>query len=110
MKPDELFQNLDPEQVHERVAAAWTFERGWIPVPRFQVHCPQCRSVLIQLSRVGFGQRKGSATKYRCDVSFKCTSCSMFWTHGIPITKAVYNNAGGSEVWSWREIRAALGE
>lgn len=110
MNPCDVFPAYPAEEIEKRVERAWRFIGGWIPCPRFRLVCPVCRSEDVQLSRVGFGLRDNSPTRYRVDVSFKCTVCSAFWTHGVPINKEVYDRAGGSRVVHWREIKEALDE
>lgn len=98
--------------VEAAVDAAWELVGGFIPVPREQIVCPQCRHPVVHLSRMVWHHRRPSALD-RCDVSFKCTRCSLFWTHGIPVpTTAVVASIGqfGVPEAHWRDVREALDE
>lgn len=108
MQITRYFQDLDPDEVHLRVAESWDFVLGWIPSPRFEVRCPQCGAQDLQLSRVNVGKRKNSPIPFRIDISFKCTRCSGFQTFGIPVREEIAKRAGGSRHWHWREIHSLI--
>lgn len=118
-----LFPALSPEEVRERVEKAWRIADGRFPLPRWDVRCPAAPATAlpdspdvhvdgyeVQLSRIHYGKRKGSATIYRADVVLKCTACSVVWTHGVPIEREVYERAlkDHGNTWNWREVREAL--
>lgn len=98
-----LFPSFLPTEVAGRVGQSWTIHAGKFPLPTFQPYCPQCESDAVQLSRINFGMRPHSPSPWRADVSFKCTWCSMFWTHGVPISREVYQKAGGKK-YDWRQV------
>jgi hypothetical protein len=73
--------------VHDDVAKYWTFRDG-VPLPRMYPACPVCRHNLPALSRVRFHERKDSPSRYRCDVGFKCRTCSHYWVHGVVVPRS----------------------
>lgn len=83
-----MTQNLWPrdetaEAVLERVRLCWDFSNGF-PLPKWDMHCPQCRTTDIQIRHFTYFERdKTSKTRFRVDVSFKCRACSLVWTHGV---------------------------
>lgn len=114
--PSPAGQDLAPahsaEEVARRVGEAWDLS-GAVPMPRFVVECPVCRSEEVQLRQVSFGRRKSSPISGRSDVSFKCCACSATWTHGVPVPDAFWRSGverfGGNTAY-WREIVAASGD
>lgn len=123
MQIEDLFH--DSEDVHDRVQENWHFVMDTFPVPDFDLRCPVCHTEAehhigptppvpkgnIQLSNISYGVRNDSAHPYRADVSFKCTRCSYFWTHGVVIPADVYRNATGTQdkkTWRWREVKQAI--
>ena len=106
---------FDAEAVERFVAAHFYLVSGRFPIPKKRPSCPVCATRIIQLSRISYGvhTRPNLDTAYRADVGFKCTNCSAFWTHGVPITHEVYragiaSNPDRVPVWNYREILAEL--
>lgn len=103
----DMFPTVD---VEARVSDYWDMVAGFIPVPKRAIVCPQCGWPVPHLSRMIWHHRESSALD-RCDVSFKCTRCSMYWTHGIPVSTAAVAAAKehfGVPEAQWREVRDTL--
>jgi len=97
-----------PEEIALTVAEHWEFHAGYLPLPKFELHCPQCAGTDIQLSTVVFGKRAGSGSPYRADVAFKCCQCSMYWIHNVPVPADVYARAGGNVKLRWRQVKKII--
>lgn len=80
----------------------WDFSSG-NPMPRWDVKCHQCESprVVIRhwfyhlrpaefLRRPGEWVRDDTKHKERCDVSMKCTRCSLVFNFGVAVRKEHY--------------------
>lgn len=103
----DMFPDLDVEAA---VEATWCMVAGFIPVPRETLRCPQCGHSVPHLSRMVWHHRAPSE-RDRCDVSFKCTRCSLFWTHGVPVSTAAVAGAKdyfGRPEAHWREVKDTL--
>jgi hypothetical protein len=100
-------QNLSPaftsEEIEVRAGEHWDLT-GPLPLPKFEVVCPVCRSNEVQLRLFArTTQRKGgSKHPYRVNVSFKCTLCSCVWWHGVWVPKAMWEPLAGGEI-PWRQ-------
>lgn len=122
----DVFPALDAGEIRERVERAWHLADGFVPLPRWPVRCPaetgsthpvaeadpHAGGYRVQLSRLHYGRRKAPATlQGRVDVVFKCTACSLCWTHGVPVPVEVYERATREHgnTWRWREILEHLG-
>lgn len=85
---------------------------GPVPVPVGDwLACPVCRADQIQARHFRFHERD-SAIPWRCDVSFKCTSCSAVWEHGVVVTREMYarRSTPASKTIPWRTARDMLRE
>lgn len=106
MSIEDLFHSSD--DVHEQVNKSWKWVKGFIPVPKFTITCPECSHDKIQLSNISYSKRGDSKHPYRAEPSFKCTKCSFFWTHGIVCSEDVFRKGTGDKkrlTWRWREVR-----
>lgn len=101
-----MFPDID--NVLDRVRESWDLDRE-LPVPKFDLQCPICNCGQIQLRQYSFHYRHktGSRNPYRCDVSFKCTQCSLVWTHGVVVPEAMYKRHE-NEMIHWREAKEIL--
>lgn len=107
-----LFGDTHPDNVMRRVNRAWSFRHGFVPIPKFQLACPICKSREIHYSRCSFWEKEESALE-RVDVGFKCTWCSHFWIHGVPVPGHVYETAisespTGNGKFHWTDIERYL--
>lgn len=107
--------NYFPDQegnisVMQRVHKMWEFKLGYIPVPKFPIRCPICFKDDVQMSRCVWRPHEGSI-KYRADMMVKCRTCSHAFPFGIPITREIYNIAGGKQTrHRWRELKKRIEE
>ena len=132
-----IFPEYSPEEVVERVKARWDLS-GDFPMPKAPVLCPHCfaekfteliaqGAPLWKASRRAreyasdvqgrlwqFVYKDSGGAKYRCNVSFKCTRCSMTWAYGIVIPKEMFDkhrtgNGNQAKMYHWREVRERVG-
>jgi len=108
-----LFLALPCDEVLRRVKKKWEFIKGF-PFPKFIVRCPECGSTEIQARFWHFHYRNKGGCKYRCDVGFKCTVCSLAWVHGVAIPEEEYKKRMPpnqiSITYHWREVKKILEE
>lgn len=117
--PDSLIPSIFvPEEgfsTERAIADAWAFEGTppVVPVPKFDLMCPNpsCHGVNVQYSRLDFGMRDDSPNPFRANASFKCRTCSMFWTFGLIISPDIYNHGiERAQIWDRRDIARYLGK
>ena len=103
-----IFPNHTQEERDRRIQVMWGIHAGFVVLPRFTMHCPQCRSTEIQLSSITYDRfPKYYGEAYRANVQVKCTMCSHFDVYGVPISGEVFSKAvdylnGGNNL-QWRE-------
>ena len=102
------------DEVAIRVDKFWSFESGF-PQPKTELPCPVCRSSQGIIKDFRFFKRGGpTPNKFRCDVVFKCTECSMQWAHGVPISEELFKlrvvrgKHKTRQSYSWREAQCLL--
>ena len=85
-----------PEQSLEitlgNVSAMWDFSTDF-PLPKFPIHCPICKALLVFFRYFRFFKRNeaNKTTPYRCDVGTKCYNCSaVLPTFGVVITEELF--------------------
>ncbi len=94
---------MSPAEVRTRVERRWDLS-GPFPAPRWTIECPCCRSTEVRLRQCSFHKREQSPAPHRCDVSFKCTDCSLAFSFGVPIPERMYRG-DEKRIWTWREVR-----
>lgn len=107
------FPALSAEDVLANVEARWDLT-GPLPVPRGEwLACPVCRAGQPQPRHWNF-HRHGTTHPWRCDVSWKCISCSAVWIHGVAVPQSMYVAAvphnRAQRIIQWREARQILEE
>lgn len=90
----QLLPRFTTEELRERVSKAWTLDTPH-PLPKNWITCPQCGRTEPHLSRYVYSINRDSPRGHRCDVVFKCTRCSLQWTHGVPLPENVYERMAG---------------
>lgn len=100
---------LTHDEVLARVERRWDTS-GVLPVPRGDwVHCPMCGSRDMHLRWWRFFERPGGTVRHRCDVSFKCTDCSLVqYPFGVPLPPEAWRRWQQSRLPSrveWRQGR-----
>lgn len=100
--PD-IFWHPSAGELIEKTRESWKFIRG-LPVPRFHIQCPVCRTYNVQYSRLQFFQRKGSTHIYRADVRFKCRECAATWIHGVAVPEEEYPRDGNKVAWTGKQV------
>jgi hypothetical protein len=75
--------------LYERVREMWDIDQDW-PTPKFAVLCPLCRSPDTMIRRWSYCESPKSPRPWRCDVHFKCRSCSMTWACGVAVPEERY--------------------
>ena len=107
-----IFPSFDPETVLKRVQEKWDLS-GDFPLPKWDIRCPVCGSPHVQARNWQFAYQYNSPTKYRCNVSFKCTECSAVWIHGVVITEEMFRKHVKIDnkpvYYPWREVKEKLG-
>lgn len=104
-----LFRHPGAGELLEQTARAWEFING-LPVPRFVVYCPVCRTDDVQYSRLQFFRRKESTHTYRADVRFKCRECASTWLHGVAVPEEEYPKDGNKVSWTGKQVANEIGE
>ncbi|MGI9085385.1 MAG: hypothetical protein ACR2FE_08835 [Aeromicrobium sp.] len=89
------------------VGSAWQVDGTPLPVPRFQPTCFSCDGKDVLLRSYHYFDR-GITSRFRCDVTFKCLTCSAVWTHGLAIQPSQRKNNG--HYVEWRQARELLTE
>lgn len=100
-------------EVYERVRRAWMWRSGVPYLKHPHVHCPACgsREFVYRNWRFHLRPKRGHRSQHRCDVYFKCTSCSMVWIHGVVVPpeeadkrpQATFDRAYGVKVYKGLE-------
>lgn len=105
------FPALDAEETLGAVRGRWDLRA---PLPRpldGWLACPVCRSPEPQPRYWQFHTMAGVHTlPWRCDISFKCTSCSAVWIHGLPLDEETWERCKRSGRIGWRQARRILDE
>jgi len=109
--------NFTAAEIMERVKRFWDLS-GPFPLPKWAVACPVCGFQDVLIKQCKFHVR--AENKYRCDVMFKCATCSAVWQHGVKVSKemALPGLRGGSRViehtegrnYFWRDMLKILKE
>lgn len=101
--------SLSREEIMRRINEHWDFICGF-PIPKFDVKCPICgaHGDDIIIRQYHFFRREMGGMKYRCDVWFKCTRCSLTWVHGVVIPESIARMHGLLDglapSYHWREV------
>ncbi len=100
----------DTTKVISKVKEAWDWQSGF-PIPTFDIKCPVCGSKELLIRYWTFFIRKEGSSKFRCDVSFKCTYCSNAWVHGLVIPEELFRlhciDYRGRR-YLWKEVKDIL--
>ncbi len=114
---EELFPDLYEEGdgdggIWARIAERWDLT-GDLPTPKWDVTCPVCSARmsdrLIQGRLWSFHKRSAqSKNPHRCDVSFKCRTCSYVLMFGVVVPQEMYNRRAAHTAHSWREVHSIL--
>ena len=131
-----IFPAYPPEEVVERVKERWDLS-GDFPLPKAPILCPHCfaekfseaitegkdlKSAVeeareyashVQARCWQFVYKDSGGAKYRCNVCFKCTRCSLAWTYGIVIPKEMFDKHRTgidhqAKMYHWREVQARI--
>ena len=105
-----LFPEISRDTVLKRIEENWDFTYG-IPLPKFDLICPICKSSEVMARAWKYHKRVGSKTSpYRCDFSAKCTRCSFVMTWGVLLTLDQYEHPNWTEksMWTWRRVQKKL--
>jgi hypothetical protein len=89
----DVFPELTPEEIHERVATRWDLYSWAYPLPKFHAVCPWCGADELHARTWGFHDRHphmerdvdSGRVRYRCDVSMKCCFCGNVQTWGVAV-------------------------
>lgn len=98
---------LNPQSsgLQDRMAEMWDMS-GPVPLPKFDPECPICHSTQILLKEALFHTRaKVSSHKFRCDIKFKCTTCSFVWKHGLVVPDEMAKQHTMNRMIHFREIQ-----
>lgn len=102
------FHSMDPETIFDRVRKVWDIDSPF-PMIRDDVDltCPVCKQGEWAYRFWRFFERNAGGAKYRCDVSLKCTVCSVVQLFGIPVPEEVFEmQHERSKPIHWREVKA----
>ncbi len=98
---ESYFPELDPEDIHARVATMWDFSWAY-PLPKRPPMCG-CGRREWHARTWGFTDRRrgeaGLRVKWRCNVSLKCAWCGEVRTWGVPV-----RDEYAAERLSWTEL------
>ena len=108
-----MFPDLTADQVLDATRTRWDLT-GPVPTPKpGWLACPVCSCDVVQPRWWRFHQRTGSPTvPWRCDVSFKCTSCAHVWVHGLVLDADAWARRADARTTgrhiTWRRARQLL--
>lgn len=108
--PAQGFPSLAPESVFDRVRKVWDIDTPF-PMLRDDVNlsCPVCGQGEWQYRLWRFFERNAGGARYRCDVSLKCTVCSVVQLFGIPVPEEVFEmQHERAKPIHWREVKANI--
>lgn len=70
---------------------------GPLPVPRDdKIRCPVCSGE--PTPRYWQPHEVAKEHKWRIDVSFKCSACSLVWLHGVVVSQEYYDRCPGRKI------------
>jgi hypothetical protein len=103
-----------PEDACARVAQMWDIS-GPFPLPRWEMGC-LCGAMAseggIQIRSWQFMTQANRPHPWRCNVSTKCTQCSLVLMYGLIIPEDYYAQGfarHGKTLVLWREALAVMG-
>lgn len=80
------------EEIHRRVNDAWEFQEGFLPVPKFDLSCPDCGSKQMYYYQLSQGRKKDTPNPYRMDAQFICSECFHKITKGLMVSEEVFDS------------------
>jgi|AntRauTorcE11897_2_1112592.scaffolds.fasta_scaffold30407_3 hypothetical protein len=103
-----VFPEFTTEETMKRIRSMWDLS-GPVPLPKFEIHCPVCDNNQILMRAALFHtRRKVSENPFRCDVKFKCCTCSYVWSHGIVVPKEMATQHDLNRNIHFRELKRAI--
>lgn len=82
----------DAGRLIDKAEQKYFFQEDAIPVPRYDIRCPDCGSSDLTYSSITLNRRTDRVADWNMNLSMKCCICSDYIVKIIPVREAVAEN------------------
>ena len=97
-----------PKDVLKQCETMWDWSSG-IPFPRWDMKCLSCGGEIHTLHIVHFHVKNDSPHRFRCRLSFKCSTCSAANNFGVVIPEELAKQHNYQATYFHNDLRLMLG-
>lgn len=106
---DQILPAEGRQTIFERIRDRWEFVDGFLPMPTYDMACPDCGGDDMYLRHLAAGRKSGTPNPYRVEPEYVCVDCCHRWLKSLTVPEDVYERfrevADGHPKFSQSELQ-----